>query len=164
MILLDADDDCPAELARALARRAEAVRPDRRIRVVLAKREFEAWFLAAAQSIAGRRGIRESVAPPADPESIRDAKGFLDLGCPATGLTSLPWTNPRWRRSSISGRLARLHPSTSFGGMSRPCLGMRIEHLPEGRAREPGLPGRRASLPLQQRVAWYDLFWFRRSR
>ncbi len=83
LILLDADDDCPAELARALARRAEAVRPDRRIRVVLAKREFEAWFLAAAQSIAGRRGIRESVAPPADPESIRDAKGVLGSWMPS---------------------------------------------------------------------------------
>ena len=51
LILLDAEDDCPAELAPDLLRRARAARGDRAIRVVLAKTEYEAWFLAAADSI-----------------------------------------------------------------------------------------------------------------
>jgi len=82
LVLLDADMDCPAQLASALASRAEAVRPDGTIRVVLAKTEFECWFLAAAASIGGRRGILESAAPPEDPEAIRDAKGVLNSWMP----------------------------------------------------------------------------------
>ena len=35
LILLDADDDCPKELAAEMLRRAEAARQDRIIRVVL---------------------------------------------------------------------------------------------------------------------------------
>lgn len=82
LVLLDADMDCPAELAPALASRAEAVQPDGMVRVVLAKTEFESWFLAAATSIMGRRGIAESVTPPAEPEAIRDAKGVLSSWMP----------------------------------------------------------------------------------
>ena len=52
LVLLDADDDCPAELASRLLRRARQSRPDRPIRVVLAKAEYESWFLAAAASLA----------------------------------------------------------------------------------------------------------------
>lgn len=82
LVLLDADTDCPAQLAPALASRAEAVRPDGMIRVVLAKTEFESWFLAAAASIRGRRAIAASATPPNDPEAIRDAKGVLSSWMP----------------------------------------------------------------------------------
>lgn len=77
LVLVDADTDCPFELATDLAARAQKRRTDRTIRVVVAKREFEAWFLAAARSLAGRRGFPETLAPPADPEEVRDAKGWL---------------------------------------------------------------------------------------
>ncbi len=53
VILLDADDDCPAVLAPQIHRRASAVIPHRRISVVLANREYEAWFVAAANSLNG---------------------------------------------------------------------------------------------------------------
>ena len=77
LVLLDADRDCPAELAPGVRKRAVRARGDREIRVVFAKTEYEAWFLAAADSLAGVRGIREDATPPADPESVRDAKGWL---------------------------------------------------------------------------------------
>jgi hypothetical protein len=77
LILLDADDDCPREIADQLLARAKAARPDRTIAVVAANREYEAWFLAAARSLRGRRGLADDLEPPADPESIRDAKGWL---------------------------------------------------------------------------------------
>ena len=64
LILLDAEKDCPKDLAPKLLRRAMGARSDREIRVVLAKTEYEAWFLAAASSIAGRRRIRPSATPP----------------------------------------------------------------------------------------------------
>ena len=76
LILLDADDDCPAELGPALLARARAARPDFDIRVVLAKAEYEAWFLAAGSSIHGLHGL-DIPAPPGDPEAIRGAKEWL---------------------------------------------------------------------------------------
>lgn len=82
LLLLDADDDCPAELAPRLLERAVRARPDRDIRVVLAKTEYEAWFLAAAPSLAGRHGLDEAIVPPDDPEAVRDAKSWLGAMMP----------------------------------------------------------------------------------
>jgi hypothetical protein len=77
LVVFDADDDCAANLAAQLHDWAKEARSDRSIRIVLAVREFEAWFLAAAASLAGQRGFAGDAAPPAEPESIRDAKGWL---------------------------------------------------------------------------------------
>lgn len=77
LILLDSDEHCPAELGPDLLKRASAARSDVSIAVVLAKQEFEAWFLAAAESLRGRRGLRDDLEPPADPEGIRGAKEWL---------------------------------------------------------------------------------------
>jgi hypothetical protein len=82
LILLDADDDCPREIAEQLLARAKAARPDRSISVVAANREYEAWFLAAARSLRGKRGLADDLEPPEDPESIRDAKGWLAAHTP----------------------------------------------------------------------------------
>ena len=82
LVLLDADDDCPSELASDLLRFAVRSRPDRPIRVVLAKTEYESWFLAAAASLAGQRGIDEDALPPQDSEAIRNAKGWLSARMP----------------------------------------------------------------------------------
>ena len=76
-IILDSDEDCPAELGPELLRRASQAHSDLPIAVVIAKNEFEAWFLAAAESIRGRRGLRNDIQSPDDPEAIRDAKGWL---------------------------------------------------------------------------------------
>ena len=77
LILIDAEEDCPGQLAPDILRRAQETRSDRAIRVVLAKMEYEAWLLAAVESIAGKRGIVESVRPLRRPESIRGAKERL---------------------------------------------------------------------------------------
>lgn len=78
LIIIDADDDCPATLGPELLQRAQEARPDRQISVVLAKSEFETWFLAGASGLAGQRGLAQTLSPPQDPESKRDAKGWLD--------------------------------------------------------------------------------------
>lgn len=77
VVLVDSDDDCPATLGPALLGRAKITRSDRPIGVVLAKYEFEAWFLAAAESLRGRRRLRNDITAPPDPEGVRDAKGWL---------------------------------------------------------------------------------------
>jgi hypothetical protein len=76
LVLLDADDDCPAELGPALLARSAAVTRCP-VAVVLALREFEAWFLAAAESLGGRRGLPEDMPTHPDPEAIHDAKGWI---------------------------------------------------------------------------------------
>jgi hypothetical protein len=75
LVVIDADDDCPADLGPSLL--ARATRPDKRTAVVLANREFEAWFLASAPSLAGRAGLAEHLVVPANSETLRDCKGWL---------------------------------------------------------------------------------------
>jgi hypothetical protein len=77
LILIDSDDDCPKDLGPELEQRARRARPDLHIAVILAHREYETWFVAAAESLAGKRGLRVDLSAPDDPESIRDAKGWL---------------------------------------------------------------------------------------
>lgn len=85
LILLDADDDCPAELGPRLLRQIS--RPDVLAGVVIAKREYEAWFLAGAQSLRGHRRVSDTAVPPVDPESIRGAKQHLERHVLAPGAT-----------------------------------------------------------------------------
>lgn len=76
-VLLDSDDDCPQQLGPALLARALQARGDLPIAVVLAKREFESWFIAAIESLAGQDGFSPQIQVPEDPESIRGAKEWL---------------------------------------------------------------------------------------
>lgn len=76
-IILDSDKDCPAELGPALLHRASQTRSDLPIAVVIAKNEFEVWFLASAESLRGKGGLKNDIHSPNDPEAIRDAKGWL---------------------------------------------------------------------------------------
>lgn len=77
LVLLDADDDCPAQLGPQLLARARAQRPDKRIAVVLPNHEFEAWFLAASASLAGQHGFPGDLPSHDNPEVPRDCKGWL---------------------------------------------------------------------------------------
>jgi hypothetical protein len=60
-----------------MAHRAKQARPDLYISFVLVHREYESWFLAAAESLAGKRRLATELVAPEIPESIRDAKGWL---------------------------------------------------------------------------------------
>ena len=77
LIILDSDDDCPAKLGPELLQQVVNIRSDLPIAVVLAKCEFEAWFLAAAESLSGQRGLKNNLQPPNNPEEIRGAKEWL---------------------------------------------------------------------------------------
>ncbi|MBI3977753.1 MAG: DUF4276 family protein [Chloroflexi bacterium] len=75
--MLDSDEDCPAQLGPALLQRAVQTRGDLDVAVVLAKCEFESWFLAAAESLGGQRGLSRPLESPSNPESIRGAEEWL---------------------------------------------------------------------------------------
>ena len=77
LILLDCDDDCPAIAAPAILSRASIARPDTLIAVVMAKCEFENWFIAAAESLAGHRDLFADLTAPPSPEDVRGAKEWL---------------------------------------------------------------------------------------
>lgn len=84
LILLDCDwdDACPKWNAPALLYRARSVRPELPISLVLAYKEYEAWFIAAVQSISNKLGLSESPETVLDPEGIRGAKEWLSRRMP----------------------------------------------------------------------------------
>lgn len=77
LLLLDSEDFCPAEKGPELLGRAIGVRPDIRYIVALAYREFETWFITSFSSLRDNLPFREGATAPTDPESLRDAKGWL---------------------------------------------------------------------------------------
>ena len=82
LILLDANGDCPAELGPELLHRAQQTRPDVPTWVVIAKAEFESWFIGSIESLHGFRGIAPDATAPEEPEEIRGAKEWLSQWMP----------------------------------------------------------------------------------
>jgi hypothetical protein len=78
LILFDSDDDCPAERGPQVLAWAQEEAGDLPCRVVLAHREFEAWFLAAIESLRGIRGIRTGAESHVTPEMPRGAKAQIE--------------------------------------------------------------------------------------
>ena len=74
----DSDDDCPKVLVPTL----QAIAQDEAGRIpcsiVLAHREYEAWFLASIESLRGKRSVRANADPHPHPEEPRGAKGQLE--------------------------------------------------------------------------------------
>ena len=72
----DADVDCPVQLA-------EMLRPDQSlvpvgVEIVVAYKEYESWFLAAADSLRAHADVRNDAVAPANPEGKRGAKHELE--------------------------------------------------------------------------------------
>ena len=78
LMLLDGNSDCPADLAPAIQNWADEVAAGVPCAVVLAHREYEAWFLAAIESLRGHRGVRTDAEPHPAPEDPRGAKAQLE--------------------------------------------------------------------------------------
>lgn len=79
LVLLDADDDCPATLGPELLARAEKA-TNLPVAVVLAKKEFEAWFLGCLESFRGFMGIPADAQALPNPEIV-GAKGRIEGLC-----------------------------------------------------------------------------------
>jgi len=78
LVLFDGDRDCPATLGPLVQRWASAAAGCVPCQVVLAHREYEAWFLAAIESLGGERGIEDDPALHPEPEGPRGAKEALE--------------------------------------------------------------------------------------
>ena len=69
LLLLDADEACPATVSRELRDRANALCTDILTACVMPKRELENWFKAAAKSLAGFGGLPADLVTPDNPEA-----------------------------------------------------------------------------------------------
>ncbi len=118
LVLMDADDDLACELGPRILARARTTLPHKPMAVVFATREYEAWFLAAADSLAGAQGLPENLVAHQDPEGIRDAKGWL-------GSRMRDGYKPTLHQAAFSARLdldlAR-ERSPSFDKLARDLL------------------------------------------
>jgi hypothetical protein len=88
LVLFDADDDCPKELAPTLERWAREAAGGKPCVVVMANREYEAWFLASIEGLRGTSGILPDAASHPQPEMPRDAKGELERRMPRSASYS----------------------------------------------------------------------------
>jgi len=77
ILLVDADDDCAAELGPALLRRAGHLRGDLDVLVVLPVPEYEVWFVGGAESLASFFGDDARGAIPEHPEHTRSSKAWV---------------------------------------------------------------------------------------
>jgi hypothetical protein len=78
LILFDSDTDCPKTLAPTIQAWAQSEARDIPCAVVMAHREYEAWFLATVESLRGRRSIRHDAISHPQPEAPRGAKEELE--------------------------------------------------------------------------------------
>ncbi len=84
LVVMDADgeDACPVRMAASFVERILLSGPRHPVAVVFARREYEAWFLASLESVAGHL-ISGKPALPADltftgeVEDVRDVKGWM---------------------------------------------------------------------------------------
>ena len=77
IVVLDADDSCPAELGPQLLQRLVDRFPDNLASVNVADQEYESWFIASSESIALHAGSSAVFDVPSNIEETRNAKRWL---------------------------------------------------------------------------------------
>jgi len=77
LIMFDSDDDCARSIVPKMAQWAKEEIADLPCAIVLARREYEAWFLASIESLRGKCRIRDNATYPGNPEAKRGAKEQL---------------------------------------------------------------------------------------
>lgn len=82
VVTFDADDDCPAVLGPRARTMVSATGLDVPFSIIIPRQEFEAWLVAGAEGLRGRRGLPADLVAPDDPEALRDGKGWLGARMP----------------------------------------------------------------------------------
>lgn len=121
LIVFDGDKDCPAELGPRVRGWAAAAKPVP-CEVVMPHHEYEAWFLAAIESVRTHDLIRTDAASHPDPEHPRGAKERLKQRLAAGRVYS-----PTRHQAALSASFSLKHAyrrcrsfrklTTSFGSL-----------------------------------------------
>ena len=82
LVLIDADKDCPLNLAGELRGQYESSRVNVPVEIVCAKEEYEVWFLASIDSIRGRASIPADSVLDNTVESQSSPKSWLTHSMP----------------------------------------------------------------------------------
>lgn len=77
-VMLDADDDCAVTLSQGIRNAILRTGFPYPVSVVACVREYEAWFLIAAESLRGAANVRANASNVPHAENIRDAKGAVE--------------------------------------------------------------------------------------
>jgi hypothetical protein len=77
LVVIDSHGNAACRLGPQLLVGARSARPDLPVAVVLVHHEWESWYLSAAESLSGRRGLHDGLTSPHDPEGISGAKEWL---------------------------------------------------------------------------------------
>jgi hypothetical protein len=75
---MDADDECPVNVVQALLSQHQALFATARTSIVLAVREYEAWFLAANMNECDHRNLRAATPSYPKPEEIGNPKAIFE--------------------------------------------------------------------------------------
>ena len=134
LIMFDGDRDCPAELGPRVHQWAATAAGSVPCEVVLPHREYEAWFLAAIESLRGSRGVRSDAALHPDPETPRGAKQALEArmhaGKSCLERTDQPAFSARFSMSAAHARCRSFRKLTkSFGDLLR-AMGQNVDPWP----------------------------------
>ncbi len=100
LILFDSDDACPKDFGPKVKAWAQAEAGNIRCEVVMAHREYEAWFIAAIESLRGFRRVKPDAMSHPTPETIRDCKSALEDRMEAGASYS-----PRVDQAAFSARI-----------------------------------------------------------
>ncbi len=77
IVLFDSDGACASTHIPNMQAWAREAVPSLPCAVIMARREYEAWFVAAIESLRGKRRIREDAQYDRDPEGMLGAKGVI---------------------------------------------------------------------------------------
>jgi hypothetical protein len=76
LVLVDADDDLPCVLGPRIREAAQALRHDLKVASIVANKEYETWFVAAAESLTEFLDVKSPI--PNDPEAERCGKAWIE--------------------------------------------------------------------------------------
>ncbi len=68
IVLFDADGDCARDIIPQMRQWSQEIIPSTPCAVVMARQEYEAWFIAALESLRGKRRIRNNAQHNRDPD------------------------------------------------------------------------------------------------
>ena len=82
LILLDAEGECPLDIAKDFSTRIEAMGVMFPVVIVVANRMYETWLLASIATIAGHANLPAGLQPPPNVETVKNPKAWIDKRLP----------------------------------------------------------------------------------